>query len=570
MLKILVLFLISYLYLYRSFNSFKTPYVTGDGFEYILMTEAFYNHLSPKIEASDIKSFKEKFVKHHNWDVFYKKEFVDNLIVYFETSKRDFREGKGGFYVNRNKNFYSYHFFFYSLINLPSYAISQHYGPLRSFYFTNAILVILTTIVLLFFTPFHFYKQILAALCFCFGTCYWYLGWQHTEVFSASLVTIALVLFFNKKHYWSLFVMGLVCLQTQPLVLLVGFIGLATLIEKGFNKKNILIIAALSAIAFIPPLFYLINYNSTNLIKDAGFLDTKYITLNRVTGFYFDVNQGLILAIPLILLIYLPLLIIELKNIRQKKSAFDFSLLLPLCIIAISITISTMGNWNHGMAIVNRYVSWISCIVMIHVFYLADKLNILKSFSLFHYFFFTQAITILYHQKFNQYDWSQNQHTPLAKWILNHHPTWYSPDPYIFALRTQPYTNLVEDNSPFVFFDEEKKVKKVLANRNTLDRLVDFGYRKEDIAEMKKTVKFNYDWGYLDGFETSFNSDQIYKVIHERKVQAAYGKILSSKDWTAQIHEKAKKWNMTFEQVIRLDAEYIVELDEKAQNEIGK
>jgi hypothetical protein len=364
--------------------------------------------------------------------------------------------------------------------------------------------------------------------------------------------------------------MGLVCLQTQPLILLLGFLGLITILEKGFNKKNILIVAALGCIAFIPQLFYLINYNTTNLIKDVGFLDTKYITANRVIGFYFDVNQGLILAIPLILLIYVPLLINQFIRNRKEGRTFDPLLLLPFCIIAISITISTMGNWNHGMAIVNRYASWMSCVIMVHVFYLADNIGILKSLSLFHFFFFTQISTTLYHQKFNSHDWSQNRHTPLAKWFLTNHPNLYSPDPYIFALRTQPYTNLVEENSPFIFFDEEKKVKKVLANKNVLDKLVDFGYSKEAIAEMKKTVRFHYDWGYLDGYETKFNSDQIYKVIHERKVQAAYYKILSSANWTAQIHEKAKKWNMTFEQVLRLDAEYVVELDEKAQNEIGQ
>jgi hypothetical protein len=532
------------------------------------MTEAMSNHLSPKVTTEDIISFKEKYSKHHKWEDFYKKEFIDNLIWYFKNSKRDFREGMNGFYVNGNKDFYSYHFFFYSFINLPAYNLGKHFGPVRPFYFTNALLVILASFFLLFFTPFSFFKQILAALCFCFSACFWYLGWQHTEVFSASLVTIAMILFLNKKHYWALLVMGIVCLQTQPLVLLLGFMALVTLIEKGFNLKNIVIISLLSFIAFIPPLFYLVNFNTTNLIKDTGFLDTKYITFNRVSGFYFDVNQGLILTIPLILLAYLPLLIID--YLRNRNEKFNWTLLLPLIFIAISITIATMGNWNHGMAIVNRYASWMSCLIMVHVFYLTNTLDNLKSVTLFNYFLFTQFMTTLYHQKFNKYDWSMNQHTPLANWLFTNHPTWYSPDPYIFALRTQPYTNLVEGNSPFIFFDEEKKIKKVLVNKNAVDQLVQFGYSAETIKQIKEDVKFNYDWGYLDGYETTFSGEQIYNVIRERKIQAAYSKILGSVNWTAQIHEKAKKWNMTFDEVLRLDAKYIVDLDEQAQREIGK
>ncbi|MBK7666565.1 MAG: hypothetical protein IPJ32_04000 [Sphingobacteriaceae bacterium] len=94
MAKIFVLVFISYIYLYRSFHSFTNPYVVGDGFEYILMTEAYQNHFSPDVTLDDINSFKEKFSKAHSWQDFYKKGYVESLIADFKKSKGEFKETK--------------------------------------------------------------------------------------------------------------------------------------------------------------------------------------------------------------------------------------------------------------------------------------------------------------------------------------------------------------------------------------------------------------------------------------------------------------------------------------------
>ena len=43
------------------------PYATGDGIEYVLTTEAWYNHGSPDIRYSDFCTFKADFVAHQMW-----------------------------------------------------------------------------------------------------------------------------------------------------------------------------------------------------------------------------------------------------------------------------------------------------------------------------------------------------------------------------------------------------------------------------------------------------------------------------------------------------------------------
>jgi hypothetical protein len=319
-------------------------------------------------------------------------------------------------------------------------------------------------------------------------------------------------------------------------------------------------------IAIAPPIFYYLNFETTNLIKDAGFLDRKYITANRVFGFYFDFNQGMILSIPFILIAYIAIWFITIIHTIIRKLKFDLSLMLPLVLVSISIIVCSMGNWNHGMAIINRYASWLSVFVIVHLFYLTSNLDTLKGTVLFNYFFLTQCFTTLYHEQFNKFGWSSLAHTPLAKWFLTYHPEWYDPDPFIFAGRTVLNMPLIKENSPFVFF-HGNEIKKMLINKDKTDDLLLFGMTKENVEKIKHDTKFNFDWGYVDPiyFKSGFDGLKVKKVIRDRKIQAAAGRILGSIDWTAQIKQKAKDWGKTFDEALWIDAEYIVILDEKAE-----
>jgi hypothetical protein len=565
-IKSLILVGISLLYLIRIFNEFKQPYIEGDGIEYVLMTEAFRNHGSPDIKLSDIIKFKKRCNKYDSWEKFNQRADIDKIIQWQTESKRAFLETGYGLYISKNGKLYCQHFFVYSLINLPSYFIFKKLGPIKCFHITNALLVIIACWSLLFLTPFTLINQILASLIFCFSSCYWYLGWEHTEVFTSSLVAISLVRFLNKKYYSALVLLSIVCMQTQPLTLLFGFLALITLIKKGINLKSVVILGTLGIITIIPSLFYYYNFDTTNLIKDAGFLDTKYITVNRVKGFYTDLSQGVILTIPLILIFYLPLIFVELRKMIRKRITWDYTIFIPFVVLIISITVSTMGNWNHGMAIINRYATWISIIIMIHCFYLLQNNKREVTIIIFSAFFISQLFTTLYHQQFNKLDWSSAQYTPIAKWLLQNHADFYNPDPTIFAGRTQPAVALAEENSPIIYFYDHK-ITKILVNRNRIDELSNLGLSKESIDEIKKQTNYNYDWGYINmnNFKSSLTGDEIYKKLRKRKLEAIFNKIVNSPEWMKQIETKAKDWGVTIEEACWKDAEYSLKLEEEKQ-----
>ena len=261
LLKIGVLIAISILYLGRSLKDFQEPFINGDGIEYIMMTESFRNHGSSNITFQDAVKFKNRFTKYHNWNELYGHESFDHFFKFFKTTKSTYKENSYiGFYCTKNQKWYWQHFFFYSLVNLPAYVMAKHFGPVRPFYITNAVFVIITCLVLLFFTPFSLFNQILSALCFCFSCCYWYLGWQHAEIYTSCLVACSLVAIFKNKNYLGILLLALACLQNQPLTILLGLFALITLHRNGFSLKNIIKTGLLTSIALIPPLFYYWNF----------------------------------------------------------------------------------------------------------------------------------------------------------------------------------------------------------------------------------------------------------------------------------------------------------------------
>jgi hypothetical protein len=203
LVKLSILLVIGSIYIGRSLNDFEIPYVNGDGFEYILTTEAYCNHGSADIRLSDLESFKKECTTHlkQNWSSFPKKEYIDVLIDVFKKVEFKYKTSFGEYFVNKSGKTYSHHFFAYSLINVPIYAIFKSTDPIRAFYVTNAILVIIVCFFLLFYTPFSTANSILGTLCFCFSATYWYLGWQHTEIFTMCFVAMGLIFFFRENYY---------------------------------------------------------------------------------------------------------------------------------------------------------------------------------------------------------------------------------------------------------------------------------------------------------------------------------------------------------------------------------
>ncbi len=565
LIKCATLLVIFFIYHNRAFNDLM-PYATGDGPEYVMTTEAFYNHFSPDIRVGDFESFKKSYSNSRKWVENYKSGHFDNMQTYFSSKDLQFMSQFGGVYVDKKARNYSYHFFFYSMLNVPARYIAEKAGsnPLRCFQVTNAFFVILTCFILLFTSRFALWQTVLIALSFCFSSAYWYLGWTHPEVYTVCLVTLGFWFFLQNRLYLGILLVAIAALQNQPLLVVLVFMAIKTLIDKGFNFKNIFRIFLSSVLFLWPAVFYFWHFNTTNLIKDAGFLSTEYITFTRVFGFYVDVNQGVILAIPLVLALFTFFFIRKWIFIFMKKEKFDFNYLFPLFLIVMTCVVSTMGNWNHGQAVVNRYASWFSAIILIYTIFSINQFRHLVSLTILNYVFITQALTTLYHDKFNMLDWSQNEHKPLAKWFLDEHPGLYNPDPMIFIIRTNRDYNSNPAVSPVFYLKDNSEITKIAVHRDRVDSLVQYGFSKQEINFVKPKLHYVNNWAYLNkgDFVCEKSGSEIYQIIRNRKVKALEQRIRSYPDWMAKEEVKAKEWGKPLDEIVKLDAEYLMQQEE--------
>ncbi|MES2761462.1 MAG: hypothetical protein V4677_04615 [Bacteroidota bacterium] len=246
-----------------------------------------------------------------------------------------------------------------------------------------------------------------------------------------------------------------------------------------------------------------------------------------------------------------------------------FFIFLPFILLAITSVISAMENWNHAMAIINRYSTWMSVIIMMYVLYHISERKTKISVTIFGLICASQLATSVYHQKLNTYDWSFYFNRPLAKWFYRNAEKMYYPDPKIFAVRLRPHSDFNPDKSPYIYF-YKRKPKKILIHRTKIDDLRNFGLDDAAIQNIKNTTTYNYDWGYVDteNFKTSYTNQKIFEIIRARKIDDAKSRILSSESWKQQIQEKADKWKRTYDEVLLMDALYILNEEEKIDDSI--
>lgn len=562
----LIFSFVSVFVLARSVNHIE-PYPAGDAIEYILTTEALCNHFSPDIRLEDSKSFKQAFLKKDKWEKNYKYEFFDQTEAFLDIKNPPFMSQSNGIFTSKNNKKFSYHFFLYSFINVPARSLVNIFdaNPMICFQVTNAFLIILSGFFIIFYAGLSKWKNILFFLIFVFSSNYWYLGWPHPEVFSICLVTLSFLSYFREKYYLSLILISIATLQNQPIAVMAIFIGLKVLVTYGFNKKNIIRMGMIYTMVLIPSLYYYLNFGTINIIKDLGFLDASKINFTRVFGFFFDVNQGVVLVIPFILLIYVVIVIYKWIKVLFRKEKFQFELLLPIFIVGMALISCTMVNWNHGQAIVNRYATWFSAIIIVHCVFLVSNWRYLFSIIVLNYFFMTQLVTVFYHEQFNIRDGSQNTHRPLAKWLIETHPEWYNPDPTIFIIRTTRIGDMTEKASPVFYIKDYSNVQKIAVHRNMVSGLEEYGFSKEEITRLIPKLKFINDWAYINKgeFKTSLSGTDIYLKIKVKKLLSIEADIRRSNGWMKQIEEKAKIWNKTIDEVVRIDAEYIFNEQEK-------
>ena len=290
---------ISFFLLINTSNK-NIPYPTGDGREYVLTTEAMFNHNSADLRLEDAQSFKKESTIKKAWGKIPNNDFFD-LVENFLKRKNSlgFLDNfYDSFYVNKEQKVYVHHLIFYSLINVPMRYIMHWIGqkPLLGFEYTNIVLILLTCSLLLFYNKNSLWNSLAITLLFFFNAIFWYVNWIHNEAITACFASASIFLLFQKRNYLAVLLMSIAALQNQPLAILVLTIVLYTIYLNNFSKKSFLLSGLASIIVLWPSLFYYAHYGITDLISHGRCLSITNITPERFIGFFYDLNQGAILA----------------------------------------------------------------------------------------------------------------------------------------------------------------------------------------------------------------------------------------------------------------------------------
>ena len=177
---------------------------------------------------------------------------------------------------------------------------------------------------------------------------------------------------------------------------------------------------------------------------------------------------------------------------------------------------------------------------------------------------FSQLLTVFYHQRLSQFDWSTNQPKPIANWILEHYPKLYNPDPIIFIARHTPGGLEKIAQSPAYYINKNGEITKFLVHEKHLQNLEQFGISKNKIDSIAPLLKYINKWAYInvnENFHSSFSLDEIKNINSERRLARQIKIIRNDAAWHQLIIQKAKDLNITEEESLRNDAAYILGIE---------
>ena len=356
--------------------------------------------------------------------------------------------------------------------------------------------------------------------------------------------------------------MTLASLQNQPLLILLIWLVISAGYNEKWRIKKWIRISYPAFLFLLPSAFYFYYFGTTNLIKDAGYLAVSNVTFTRFLGFFLDLNQGMILSLNLLLGVYIILLINRYRKVfthQLKLCQDDF---LPPLILLLTFIVCMMSNWNHGMAIVNRYAIWIGIIIVYHSIELLSDYRLRLKSSVICVVFALQCLFIKIHNPYNKFDWCNIDHLPFAKWALMNYPNLYNPDPQIFIARTSKTFDFSKNNSPVFYTKKEKgnvEVLKVAVHEDGLTALKNYGLTLNQINNIKTHSSPIAHWYYINDIYVlkKINLDQLKLIGAKKEIDRIKKAIYNSPQWINEITKKAKLKNISVEEQINADALYV-------------
>lgn len=454
---------------------------SGDFGEYVLTSEAISNHFTTDIQPSDAQSVVDKLKM--KIEYFYG-------IKYFVSTEAEANKNFSGIVKSKKEGFYTMHFWAYSYATVPAKLIlhALHLNEYYCFAVTNMLLIILVIAYIFFISSLHNTIKLFTSLLFIFTGAMYYVSWMHPEVFTSAFLFLSLLTLYDKRFILSVLFASIASLQNPSIVFLLIFIASYNISIYRFNIKRLLILILIGSLSLLPFIFSYYHFGSLSAV--SGAIKYEYIELDRLHSTFFDLNQGMIVLIPLILVL-IPIFIV--KNLIKKEITF-FDLL-PLVVIVISVPTLAQANWNMGLTVISRYVYWLAVPL---VFYISLQFQDSK---LKHYLFcFIVISQIVYSIRVAKND-NYVHHKKLSRYLLTNYPSLYNPDSEIFGERTLHHERITSSDSPIVYVTKKGNTKLMVHKEKLKDLRLDTltpNWQSEYIQNQLRNLSFTRNWAYIN------------------------------------------------------------------------
>ena len=463
----------------------------GDVLEYTVTTVAVASHGRPNIRMEDIARTEA---------------FAPHLTGAFAPLQQDMRSGAAEVYPafarGRDGRIYPIHFFGYPALAALPFKLFAKAGlpPFKAFLVVNyAALFVLGLALRRFFSSGWKALAGLALFLACGGILYY--NWSSPECFSAACLLAGMLFWLSGAPLAGGLLAGLASMQNPTIA---GFFGFAPLLKglidwragqgigarlrAALGARELLGISAGLALFALPLLFNLKQYDVPSLIAQR-FSDPALVGLARLQSFYFDLNQGMAIGIPAVLVA------LAVWGWRSGEVLRRDLIILAACLLfSLLLAMPAMAvlNWNSGAIGMMRYAFWAAMPILLALL-LRLRRHARWPAAVVAWLALVQALAMAH-----ALSYEFNEFSPLARQVLVRMPDWYHPEPEIFAERMAHNDNYIERDKIYSYRPEGGPAKTLFHPANPrLDELL--CGKGAVLSPHNRWTDSAYGWRYIDG-----------------------------------------------------------------------
>jgi hypothetical protein len=459
---------------------FMPPRTFGDSGEYFLTLESLVNHGTPDLQGQDLALMSVRMVRYP-------------VTGSFRTLQA-YRTGRTG-------ALYAQHFWAYPASALPVRFVLRKLGvhEFKAFQITNALLLLGAVWVCLRHAPYPWRWRVLAVALLLSGPLAWFVMLPHPEVYSASLVVMALCWWRSGAAVKAILAAALAALQNPPLMLLVAFLWTHAVLAAPHPRwRRFALASAAAAVAAAPYVFNLYAFGTPSLIAREN-IHYELMRPWRALELIYDPNIGFVRCSLLTLLVAFGATVAAVA--RRHARAFVASAW--ALVVAMAHVCSGMADWNHGTSGPSRYTLWLlPLLVWIICEVWAHARSVLPAAAagaaaVAQLSVFVARGGFRAPEDYLQHSWG-------AHLLLTHRPSLYTPTHEIFAERTshRDWHPEVDRVQPVLFTAEGRCLKALAQKRHAQALRATCGAEPAAFTEHQARVKERSGgrsfWMYVD------------------------------------------------------------------------